>query len=332
MMIKKSFNGIAISALLAGLALWLSSLLPNFPISPLIWGVLIGLVVGNLLGQSLNIHAQQGLSICTKYILRLGVVLYGFRITVDGLLAVGWMGLGLSLFTTLSTLWLGCYVGQKVFKLDKQTSFLTAIGSAVCGAAAVLAAESVSRAKPHQAAIAVATVVLFGTLAMLLYPVLYHAGVLLLSPWQYGFYTGASIHEVAQVLAAGEAAGSAPAEIAVIVKMTRVLLLAPILIIAGIYFNRQASDAQVRLPIYIPWFVFGFVVCIGIHSLKLISYEHTAMIQAFDLFLLTMAMTALGLSTSFKALASVGLQPFYLGGALFIWLMLATWTVVVLFI
>lgn len=325
---QQYIQGILFSAILALLALWLADVFSVLEISPLIIGVLLGLVIGNLLGKSLHIHTQKGLHVCTKQILRLGVILYGFRITVDGLFAVGWIGLGLSLFVTLTTLYLGTILGQKFFKLDKQTSFLTAIGAAICGAAAVLAAESVSRARPHQAAIAVATVVLFGTLAMLLYPALYHAGVLILSPWQYGFYTGASIHEVAQVLAAGEAAGSASAEIAMIVKMTRVLLLAPILILVGIYFNKTAQDEHSRLPIYIPWFVFGFIICIGINSLKLISPLHTQWIQLFDLFLLTTAMCALGLNTQFKSLAQLGLKPFYLGGLLWIWLMVSTFVIV----
>ncbi len=324
-------QGILLSAFIAVCALWLAALFPALAISPLIIGVLLGLMIGNLFGKPLHTHTQKGLAICTKQILRLGVILYGFRITVDGLFAVGWIGLGLSVFVTISTLYLGCYLGGKLFKLDKETSFLTAIGAAICGAAAVLAAETTSRAKPHQTAIAVATVVLFGTLAMLLYPVLYHAGILLLSPWQYGFFTGASIHEVAQVLAAGEAAGSASAEIAVIVKMTRVLLLAPVLILVGIYFNKTSSE-HTRLPIYIPWFVLGFILCIGINSLRLIDGPTTALIQHLDLFLLTLAMSALGLNTQFKALASLGLKPFYLGGILWIWLMLSTFTVVVLFV
>lgn len=326
-----SIQGILLSALLASGALWLAPLLSTLAISPLIIGVLLGLLIGNLFGKPLHTHTQKGLQICTKHILRLGVILYGFRITVDGLFAVGWMGLGLSVFVTISTLYLGCYLGEKLFKLDKQTSFLTAIGAAICGAAAVLAAETTSRAKPHQTAIAVATVVLFGTLAMLLYPLLYHAGILFLSPWQYGFYTGASIHEVAQVLAAGEAGGGAAAEIAVIVKMTRVLLLAPILILVGIYFNKTSTE-HTRLPLYIPWFVIGFIMCIGINSLKIVSPTHTQLIQTIDLFLLTTAMSALGLNTQFKALACLGLKPFYLGGVLWLWLMISTFTVVVLFV
>ncbi|MFA6037700.1 MAG: putative sulfate exporter family transporter [Legionellales bacterium] len=319
--------GITLSALLATIALWLATLFPALAISPLIIGVLLGLIIGNLFGKPLHTRTQKGLGICTKQILRLGVILYGFRITVDGLFAVGWIGLGLSLFVTISTLYLGCYLGEKLFKLDKQTSFLTAIGAAICGAAAVLAAETTTRAKSHQAAVAVATVVLFGTLAMLLYP----AALLVLSPWQYGFFTGGSIHEVAQVLAAGEAGGSASAEIAVIVKMTRVLLLAPILILAGIYFNKISTDSK-RPALYIPWFVLGFIICIGINSLRVVSFAHTEMIQAFDLFLLTMAMSALGLNTQFKALATLGLKPFYLGGALWLWLMISTFAVVILFV
>ncbi|HLF66923.1 MAG TPA: putative sulfate exporter family transporter, partial [Gammaproteobacteria bacterium] len=235
--IKQSLYGLILCAGLAFISIKLATLVPVLMLSPLIIGVILGLILGNLTPTIVHNQVQHGLTLCSKPVLRLGVVLYGFRITVDGLLAVGWIGLGLSLFVTVTTLLLGCYLGEKLFKLDKQTSFLTAIGAAVCGAAAVLAAELISRAKPHQTAIAVATVVLFGTLLMLLYPLLYHLGFLFLSPWQYGFYTGASIHEVAQVLAAGTVAGEPAAAIAVIVKMTRVVLLAPLLILAGLYFN-----------------------------------------------------------------------------------------------
>ena len=165
-------------------------------------------------------------------------------------MAVGLPGLAVSVAVVLGTLLIGTVVGQRLLGLDRDTAMLTSAGSAICGAAAVLAFEPTLRSAPHKSAVAVATVVLFGTLSMFLYPVLYHAGWLNLDTQALGIYIGGTIHEVAQVVGAASNVDPATTEVATIVKMTRVALLVPVLLVLGMYLRNAASHAggQGRAP------------------------------------------------------------------------------------
>ena len=127
--------------------------------------------------------------------------------------------------------------------MDNDLALLTATGSAICGAAAVLGAEPVVKSEPHKTAVAVSTVVIFGTLSMFIYPILYRAGVFDLTPEQMGLYTGSTLHEVAHVVGAGNAMGKEISDSAIIVKMIRVMLLAPVLLIMSFALARRAVKA-----------------------------------------------------------------------------------------
>ena len=177
--------------------------------------------------------------------------------------------------------------------MDKDLSLLTATGSAICGAAAVLGAESVIKPQPYKTAVAVSTVVIFGTIAMFIYPMLYRSGVTGLDETGMGVYTGSTLHEVAHVVGAGNAMGENISDTAIIVKMIRVILLAPVLL-AMSFFTRSATGTGGKKQITIPWFAFGFIAVIGFNSLNLLPASVVGFINNFDTFLLTMAMTALG--------------------------------------
>lgn len=327
-----TFNGIFLVAMTALAALYLSEmpLFSALKLSPLMWGILIGIMYGNTLKGSMPDKWTMGVTFCSKRLLRIAVGFYGFRITFQEIADVGVVGFFASVFMLVSTLGIGYFLGVVCFRLDRATSFLTAIGAAVCGAAAVLAAESVIRAKASQASVALLTVVLFGTLAMFVYPALYQAGFIPLSPTDYGIYTGASVHEVAHVVAAGNAVGPEAGSVAVIVKMTRVLMLAPLLLLLGLLMTRTvksfAGETHYKIPI--PWFALGFILCAVINSLPILPPNVVGWIVNIDTFLLTMAMTALGMETSLKQIQNIGAKPFYLGGCLMIWLMLGGFGVV----
>ncbi|HZO21024.1 MAG TPA: putative sulfate exporter family transporter, partial [Steroidobacteraceae bacterium] len=191
---------------------------------------------------------------------------------------------------------------------------------AICGAAAVLAAEPIVRAQPHRVSIAVATVVVFGTLGMFLYPVLYpHLG---LSPQTYGIYAGSTIHEVAQVVAAGKAVSDSAAAAAVIEKMLRVMLLAPFLLL----LSRSQRDAA-RPRVTIPWFALCFLGVCAINSLNCFSPAAVSVLNNVDTLLLATAMAALGLRTHVRAVTQAGLRPLMLAGTLFSFLILGGYVV-----
>ena len=334
-------RGVLFSAFLALLATGLSVCGPlrTLGFSPLVIGILLGILFANTLHHRLPASWEEGIRFSSKKILRFSIVLYGFRITFQEIAQVGMEGFLVSLIMLTSTFLLGSWLGMRRFGLDRDTAMLTASGASVCGAAAVLATEPVLGAKEHKAVVAVTMVVLFGTVSMFLYPLLYGAlfrdasGFLHLSPAQYGIYVGGTVHEVAQVVAASgiQGPGTPMADNAVIVKMTRVLLIAPMLILLGLWLSRQAakSDAPgARVTLVIPWFALYFLGAAAFNSLQILPGSLVDRINAADTFLLTMAMSALGLGTRFSRFKGLGLAPFYTALGMFLWLVIGGFLVV----
>lgn len=296
----------------------------SLSLSPLIVGIIIGMIYGNTLRKRLPDQWVPGILFCSKQILRGAIIFYGFRLTFQHIVAVGPAAIVVDIIMVLSVLLVGYFTGR-MLKLDPHISTLTTAGSAICGAAAVLGTEPVLKNQPHKTAIAVSTVVIFGTISMFLYPVMYKMGWLNLNPQQMGIYIGSTIHEVAHVVGAGNALNDTViAESAVIVKMIRVILLAPFLLILSLLVGRknrkEGIETSGKSKITIPWFAFGFLIVIGFNSLNLLPEAMVDGINTADDFALTMAMTALGVETNFKKFKQSGLKPFILAFVLFIWL------------
>lgn len=329
---NNTFSGILFVALFSMSATYLAdfALLKHLGISPLIVGIVLGMIYANTLRNRLPKEWVPGILFSTKTILRTGIVLYGFRITFQNIEAVGTAGIFTSVVIVASTFIIGYLVGTKILKLDKETTILTSAGSSICGAAAVLATEPVINAEPYKSAIAVSTVVVFGSIAMFLYPFLYKLGIIPLSPEAMGIYIGGTIHEVAHVVAAGNAVGVEAAKTAVIVKMIRVMLLAPFLVILGFWLVRTTQHVahKQKSKITIPWFAVFFIVVAGFNSFNLLPQALVSNINAIDTFLLTMAMTALGMETSVDKFKNVGMRPIYLAAILFAWLMVGGFFIV----
>lgn len=323
--------GMAVVGALAIAALLLARLpvIVQLGISPLVVGILLGIVYANTLagriGQAASERLSPGIHFCTRQVLRLGIVLYGLRIAFADLLTIGPRGLLVSLVMVVLTFLVATHVGRRWFGLDRDTAMLMAAGASVCGAAAVLATEPVLRAEPYKSAVAVSMVVVFGTLSMFLYPAMQHLGWLHFSPLDYGIYVGGSVHEVAQVVAAGSAVSPAAAASAIIVKMTRVMLLAPALIMLTIYLGLRAGPSAApgggRVPVVIPWFAVWFLVLVLVHPLLGLPPAWVGLLNHLDTFLLTVAMTALGMETIVSRFRHLGLAPLYTGAVTFVWLL-----------
>jgi uncharacterized integral membrane protein (TIGR00698 family) len=212
---------------------------------------------------------------------------------------------------------------MKLMKLDRDTALLTAAGSAICGAAAVLAFESTLQSKPHQSAMAVGSVVLFGTLSMFLYPLAMHAGWLHLDTLGAGLFFGGTIHEVAQVVGAASNVSPEATHIATIVKMTRVMLLVPVLLALGLWLNRSRAAAGAGGKggkLAVPWFALGFLALVIVNSLHILPETATSTLNMLDTFALTMAMTALGMETRFAQIRQAGPRALATGAILYVWL------------
>ena len=319
-----TLNGILFSCLFALSSFYISNIniIKSLGISPLVIAIILGMIYGSTLRQHLPHEWQPGIQFVAKRILRIAIVLYGFRLTFQDVLLVGWNGIVLDLIIVTFTMLIGTFIGIKILKLDRDTSILISSGAAICGAAAVLATEGVLKSEPYKAAFAIITVVLFGTIAMFVYPLIQQLGWWHLTDTQYGIFTGSTIHEVAQVVVAGSQISPSAGNTALIVKMTRVMLLAPMLIILSLLLAKRTNNAS-QLIKTIPWFAVLFIVMVGINSLQLIPHTVVNFINDFDLFLLTLAMAALGIETNFTKVTAVGFRPLYLALFLFGWLIFA---------
>ena len=252
----------------------------------------------------------------------------GFKLTFQDVMTVGLPAILIDIIVVTVTICGGVLIG-KWMKMEKEITLLTSVGSAICGAAAILGAESTIKSKPYQTAVAISTVVIFGTISMFLYPVLYRNGIVDLTPDQMGIYTGSTLHEVAHVVGAGNAMGKEISDVGIIVKMIRVIMLVPALLVIG-YFVARASVQKInqhqpaeggKSKITIPWFALGFLAVIGFNSFDLLPQPAISFINDFDTFLLTMAMTALGAETSIEKFKKAGVKPFLLASFLYIWLL-----------
>jgi uncharacterized integral membrane protein (TIGR00698 family) len=317
-------SGLLFVTLLALLGLYIAenTWVQNMGLGPLTIAMVIGLLAGNSLFPPYAHRFIQGVVFSKSTLLRLGIILYGFRVSVQQVYELGLSGIAIGLSIVVLTLTIAVFLGKKLFKIDNETCLLIGAGSAICGAAAILATESITKAKAEKVSVAVATVVIFGTISMFVYPQLFP--YLGMSPNEFGIYVGSTVHEVAQVVAAANAIGDQSTETAVVEKMFRVMLLVPFLFLLLILgkkteANKQRTGVQ---NVTVPWFAVLFVLVIAINSTWPISVELTATVIKIDDFILAMAMTALGLSTNLKSLRHVGLKPFGLAGLLFLFLSL----------
>ena len=322
----KMLYGVLLIALLSCAAFLIAELpfVRKISFSPLIVGILLGMIYANTWRKRLPESWVPGIQFSAKQLLRLGIILYGFRLTIANIVEVGWSALAVDAIIVVGTIFLGILFGR-MLKMDRDTALLTSVGSSICGAAAVLGADATIKPQPYKTAVAVSTVVIFGTISMFLYPVLYRNGWLGLEPQQMGLYTGATLHEVAHVVGAGNAMGTEIQDTATIVKMIRVIMLVPVLLVLA-FTVRPQEETAVAQPqsrkgkIAVPWFAFIFLLVIGFNSLNIVPSVCIGYINAFDTFLLTMAMTALGTETSFDKFKKAGPRPFLLAFLLYIWL------------
>jgi len=340
---RGQLNGVLFVALFAAAVTRIATIpaIAGLGLSPLIVGIVAGAIYGNALRDGMPTSWAAGVNFSARKLLRIAVAFFGLRVSLQEIAQVGLPGLAQSVLIVVSTLAIGTWAGMKIMKLDRDTALLTAAGSAICGAAAVLAFESTLQSKPHKSAMAVGSVVLFGTLSMFLYPILFKAGWLHLDTVGAGLFFGGTIHEVAQVVGAASNVSPEATHIATIVKMTRVMLLVPVLLVIGLWVNRAARGTQdgnlnsVPRKLAIPWFALGFLACVVLNSLHVLPESATSALNLLDTFALTMAMTALGIETRLSQIREAGPRALSTGLILYVWLIAGglgiTWTVQYLF-
>jgi len=305
--------GLALGAGVASLAFALKALeLPLIAsFSPLMLAILLGMLVRNTVGRPERSRA--GLAASLRTPLRLGIILLGLQVTLGEILSIGWSGILILIFavgaTFVFTLWLADRLG-----VPRGLAALIAAGTGICGASAIVAANTVTRQSDEAMAYALATVTLFGTVAMFGYPLL--APLLPLDAKGYGLWTGASVHEVAQVVAAGFAHSDAGGEFATVAKLARVLLLAPLVMLMGLWVHRLLgnSDGKISGRAPMPWFVFGFLGMVLVAGTGWVPPDWRSGAALATQALLAFALAAVGLETDVRKLVAQGWRPIALGG------------------
>lgn len=332
--IINTFYGVIFVSFFALIATIISEveLFKKLAISPLIIGIVLGIIYANSLKKRFDIF-QDGIIFSTKYILRLGIILYGFRLTFQNLQEVGFNGILIAFFIVFLTFIFGYLIGTKVLKMDKELAILCSAGSSICGAAAVMATSGVLRNEVYKSAVAVSFVVIFGTIGMFLYPFLVTLGLFPFTNSQIGIYIGATLHEVAHVVGASNALGEVVSTNAIIEKMIRVIFLVPFLILLPFFLIKTNSNIKKdRAKIVVPWFAIFFIVVVGFNSFGLLEKNIVENINFLDTFALTMAMCALGMETSIDKFRNSGIKPFYLSFILFVWLIIIGYFLVWFFV
>lgn len=319
---RNAAPGLLLCAVAVAVSLGVGMLLPT--VSPLLIAIVFGIVLRNV--APLPALVEPGLTFAAKKLLRLGVALLGLQLVLGDILGLGAgmilvvvaiVGIGI-VATLVIGRWLGIGFTQRL---------LIACGFSICGAAAVAAVDGVVETKDEEEVVtAIALVVLFGTLMIPLVPLAVVA--LGLDEVRGGLWAGGSIHEVAQVVAAGGTIGGAALGLAVIVKLARVLMLAPVMAVISVHRRRQLAreaallDASgepgahvtIKRPPIIPLFVAGFIVMVLVRSVGWLPDPVLDIAKVTQAALLAAAMFALGTGVKFSMFRRVGFRPFALAG------------------
>jgi uncharacterized integral membrane protein (TIGR00698 family) len=235
------------------------------PVGVLTWAVALGVLATNV--GALPAVAEDGLRLVMRRLLRVGVVLLGFSLSLASIAGLGPPVIALVVVTLTSTLALTWWAGRRLGIGDAR-ALLVATGFAICGASAIAAMEETAEADDEDVTIAIAMVTLCGTVAMVVLPLL--QAPLGLSDVQLGTWTGASVHEVGQVVAAAGPAGATAVGVAVVVKLTRVLLLAPVVAGVGLARRHDGGRRDAATPPLVPLFVLGFLAAVLLRSTGLV--------------------------------------------------------------
>ncbi|MEO6310115.1 MAG: putative sulfate exporter family transporter [Leifsonia sp.] len=318
-----------LTAAAAALAAWgIHALVPAVPL--LTVAVALGIIVGQIpvARPALAGVLAPGLSVAAKRFMRLGIVLLGLKLSLIDIAGLGWVAIAstvaIVLLTFVGTVWLG-----RVFRLPGHQPLLIATGFSICGASAIGAMSGVVKAKDEETATPVALVTLCGTLAIAVLPALWHP--LGLTALQFGHWVGAGVHDVGQVVATAQIAGSAALAVAIVVKLTRVLMLAPIVAVASVVERRKhalavgngtasIADVDAKRPPIVPLFVAGFIAAVLVRTLLPVPEVVLDVADTLQTALLAMALFGLGSAVRLAALVRTGWRALIVG--------LLSWTLI----
>lgn len=278
-------------------------------VSPLVAGVVFGVVAANT--GVIRPSYRPGFTFAAKRLLRVGVVLLGLRLSLDQIGALGWIG-ALTVVGVVVATFIGVQLFARSLGLSSGLGLLTATGFSICGASAVAAMAPLSDADEEETAYAIGLVTLCGTLSIAVLPLV--GQLLSMTVEQFGAFAGAGVHDVGQVTATASAYSEDALPQATLVKLTRVVLLAPMVAGVGVWRRRSVSDAlDTARPPIVPLFVVGFLVMIGLRATGWLSDGALDVARTGEQAFLTAGMFGLGVGVEFARLRRLGGRPLVLG-------------------
>jgi len=306
--------GIALAALIAGIALFLNAQYP--PLSPVIVAIIVGLLINNVIG--LPPICKQGADYCANTLLKMGIILLGIRLSFYEILNLGTMSFTIIIICIVLSLTLVISLSRK-YNVPPKLATLIAIGTAICGNTAIVALSPVVKAKEEEVAFAVATITVFGLSAIIVYPLV--GSLLDLSPIEFGTWAGTAINDTSQVVAAGFIYGESAGEVATVVKLIRNLFIAPVVfffsyITAKAEVDTTGNNAGPRRINYFkifPWFVLGFLLMALVRTAGILPESMADQISFAADFLLVMALGGIGMSIGIASMRGLGLKAFLTG-------------------
>lgn len=292
------------------------------PVSGVVLGILVGVVLRRRLHPTAVTRLSPGLRLASKLVLQLAVVLLGARLSLAEVARVGWDSLPVMLGTVVACLAAAAVLGRAL-GIDRELVALLGTGTAICGASAIAAVTPVLRATPTNVAYALSTVFAFNVAAVVVFPPLGHA--LGMSQEAFGLFAGTAVNDTSSVVAAAATFGPVAADQAVVVKLVRTLMIIPIVIGLAMLVARRdraasgtATDGRPAVLRLVPWFLVGFLALAAVNSMGLIPGSWHAPLATAATFLITVALAAIGLSTDLPAMRAAGVRPLLFGGVLWL--------------
>jgi len=303
--------GLALAAVGAAAAWGIHRLVPVVP-----WltaALVLGVIVGCLppARSALDGVFRAGLALSSRRVLRIGIVLLGLDLSLGDIASLGWLSI-VAIVALVAVSFVVTWLIARLFRLEREESVLLAAGFSICGVSAVAAMAGARGIDERETGRPIALVTLYGTLAIVVLPVL--SSLLGLDAVQFGRWVGASVHDVGQVVATAQTGGAAALAVALVVKLTRVLMLAPMVAIASLDTRRRAgTESSVKLPPVVPLFIVGFVVAVLIRSFVPLPSGFFAATDVIHDALLATALFAIGASLRLERLVRSGIRSILAG-------------------